>query len=775
MSGTENEVERAGEVLSRLLIAWTSVQLYPPGNPAVRDAVESVLETLNKFFSQSQGDGATGSDMSAQSDVRQLPNGAEGDLFLEVSRDRFLLGDREVCEGHSGVRRFAREIYRLGVKGLCVTPGVSAGELTEFLASLAKRPGQNRTPLAIGEDLARRGVSHISIEEAQPYAFISAEEASECLDMQDYIRRLRIHRQAMRGQSAEGTALRLPETEELSDIAAFFLEVANGAPDACRCLFNTLADSARLAASLTHIWHTYQKPLEEAPLRARTDVLRRTLRGIAESLASLPAEDRAAYLQNVAESIGLTDPDTHSHLITKSLPGAVAENQAELDILSYFSNESVATILGNHATFHNGTADTLRNFLEEFIQDPIRQRTVRELIISRLSDSDEARLRQIAELLQRSERARPAAEARPSVSQAERDRLFEERDALMQELALRPEETNELGQSMVKDCSGEGYDYLTRFFLVLRKEFGIYPNIDSVSELLQKGVLAALEEKRYEALLQMLELHRAAVDSARRDGQEMAGTILFPHSLSSEHLDRIVETLTQSRAHTTDYVYLLRILQMLGDPAFERLFLRLTTEEDPLSRAACMHVFAQLGEETVPCLSRKAREREWFVARSTAQLLGKVGSPAGLEALRRLTRHEDPRVRKEAVTALRGIRGQSAQELVADCLQDPDPSVAALAADSLRAAGAPEALPMLVAAMRERRRQLRKQPDLAVSVVRAVGSLGGRSEIEALREFSPPRWLNFVSRLGRITQACQESIQEIHDRLQTESQERTRS
>jgi HEAT repeat protein len=85
--------------------------------------------------------------------------------------------------------------------------------------------------------------------------------------------------------------------------------------------------------------------------------------------------------------------------------------------------------------------------------------------------------------------------------------------------------------------------------------------------------------------------------------------------------------------------------------------------------------------DAVEALSKLALDPEasWFYRASAARLLGRYPDRA-LEAIARLMRSEDARVRAAAAGSLVGIRGEAADSILLGALQDESPAVRARAA-----------------------------------------------------------------------------------------------
>ncbi len=96
-------------------------------------------------------------------------------------------------------------------------------------------------------------------------------------------------------------------------------------------------------------------------------------------------------------------------------------------------------------------------------------------------------------------------------------------------------------------------------------------------------------------------------------------------------------------------------------------------------KAVCDIVQSQCGGNgklLLPFLSGKP----WYVVRNILMILGKAADPDTVQAVGASLKHNDPRVRREAITALQSIKGKKAEDFIAGALADEDKSVRVMSA-----------------------------------------------------------------------------------------------
>jgi HEAT repeat protein len=141
-----------------------------------------------------------------------------------------------------------------------------------------------------------------------------------------------------------------------------------------------------------------------------------------------------------------------------------------------------------------------------------------------------------------------------------------------------------------------------------------------------------------------------------------------------------------------------------------------------------------------------------------------LAAPAGVNALARVLRHPDVRVRREVLRALAAIRGPEAEGLLRRCLDDPEPALRGLAAEWLGIMNAEGILEEYRAMIRDRDRRLRSCHELAAGVVRAVGRLGGEADVPLLESFRKHSGTFGLLRPAEVEGACNAAIGEIRKR-----------
>ena len=740
-----SQVLQAEKLLNHLVMARKYVLFYPAKSPTATQALDALAAKFNELF---QGT-LSGSPADAQPTDR---------FDLIVTRTSFLAGKDEVAPQNDVLRRFASDLYRLGIKQFSFTPGVTAADLRAFLSLVCEAQNElrtNGTLVKVWEELVLEHVAVesrdlLNLESRNLLNLLKQDEDSQPVDLLDYLER------EATSSAGDGPAL-----------SRFFLELAEGAPELHQRLLNTLSDPNRLAATLTRL----RGDQARADAEPGSDILGRVLRSFHDHMEGLPEETRATYFQTMAEAVLSTDVDTRRHLLNRTLASGIGRGGVEESILASLSGETVATVLTSYASFFNGTAETIAQYLGRFFPDAEMRNGVARQVSDKLGDSQDDRLRGVAEgladesLLAR-EAAAPSAAATPRGDQA-----GTEEDAWARRLAPGTSDLAALTEKMRTACVEEEYETAAQLIMYLQCEHGVPLVKDNVFEVFEQALTSAFQGGRFDLVLYILEPLAAEMIQSPQSHRKVLVDRLFTVVASPECFSQIFRQLPRLNKDNPNFAHLIGVLRLLGEVAAERLFDRLTAEESRSMRMAILSLFLRLGGSGVSFLIRKAETPDWFpewyVMRNVVFLLGRAASDAGLDVLDRLSSHPEIRVRKEVLASLVRIRGSRAEEMIVRFLKDPDPGLGALAADRLGEMGARQVLPILTEMLTADRKALQKDPERAVGFVSAIGNLGGQPEIALLRAFSPSSRFSWMRGSEELIRACDDAIAKITRRLET--------
>jgi methionyl-tRNA formyltransferase len=153
--------------------------------------------------------------------------------------------------------------------------------------------------------------------------------------------------------------------------------------------------------------------------------------------------------------------------------------------------------------------------------------------------------------------------------------------------------------------------------------------------------------------------------------------------LPDRPLEEIVEAALGEWGSEAEWPPHMAALTWRGDESVLAAARELLTREDPRARAVGAYVLGQLGipERTFPAEGAETleghaeQEQDAEVLATIASAFGNLGSPYGIEALLRLRRHSDSRVREGAADALAGRDDERVFDALVELTSDPEPSI----------------------------------------------------------------------------------------------------
>ncbi|NNC74609.1 MAG: HEAT repeat domain-containing protein [Acidimicrobiia bacterium] len=141
------------------------------------------------------------------------------------------------------------------------------------------------------------------------------------------------------------------------------------------------------------------------------------------------------------------------------------------------------------------------------------------------------------------------------------------------------------------------------------------------------------------------------------------------------------------------------LLATLGSTAIDTLIEHLAKEEDANKRRTLIDLVALAARTNPKPVLDHIHDERWYVVRNIATVLGKVGGSSVIGPLKVVLRHDDHRVRVEALRAAQPVMGKSAFDVIRSALSDSHERVRRAAIGLLRSSDLDEADEVLVEAL----------------------------------------------------------------------------
>lgn len=203
-----------------------------------------------------------------------------------------------------------------------------------------------------------------------------------------------------------------------------------------------------------------------------------------------------------------------------------------------------------------------------------------------------------------------------------------------------------------------------------------------------------------------------------------------------------------------------RLLDALGPLALEPLLEQLADEPDMSVRKSLVDLLSQMAPGYIRELGAYVTDARWFVVRNVVGILGSTHSSAALPYLERTVRHQESRVRREAIRALSGINDRFAHEMLIATLNDEDPQNVQLAARYLGASGVLAAVPVLEQVARGEGRGSRDSGP-RVEAIEALGRLGATQALATLESLAGKRAFLGAQKARELRAAAESAIARI--------------
>lgn len=133
------------------------------------------------------------------------------------------------------------------------------------------------------------------------------------------------------------------------------------------------------------------------------------------------------------------------------------------------------------------------------------------------------------------------------------------------------------------------------------------------------------------------------------------------------------------------------------------LFISLLGERDTISaRKKVISILIQLGKDDIQSIASALHDTRWYVVRNIIYILRQIGDEGVVEYILNTVRHEDVRVRKEAIKALGELKNPLALRALRECLNDTDITIKKSAVRAIATIGSETAKRMLLERVSEK-------------------------------------------------------------------------
>ena len=443
------------------------------------------------------------------------------------------------------------------------------------------------------------------------------------------------------------------------------------------------------------------------------------------SIVSVKSPDRLPeVMSNLATAATQLDP--HVIMAVMQSPDDPSTVPVVAGMAAAFDDVKVAQLLATALSLDGHASDRLATIFNTIAPDEDRKRRVLTLTRSLLSETDFGRSGQFQVLWASTEELLVSYNDTPFVSETYRNALdgVGGRAELLAGGELPPELPEwleSLGQASVRVLSVRMLIDLFTLEQDPERAAGLAPDLSALAEdLLMSG---AYDDAVM--VTRALQTRAAEPRSVGRDACRQA-------------LDQLGESLAMRESvaligdvDEENWAAMKAVIDTIGVSSVEALKSVVAVEQDDLTTGRAEGVIVGFGHKAVMRLAPLVGDPRWFVQRRGARLLGRIGAADAVPLLQPLLRQTDPRVTREAVTALGVIQDPAAARAIHTVLRAATGAVRRAVVEALVGGRDPRVVPMLIRIIEESQ-PLGKDHDVVLETIEALGTVGTDAAVPTL-------------------------------------------
>ncbi len=267
-----------------------------------------------------------------------------------------------------------------------------------------------------------------------------------------------------------------------------------------------------------------------------------------------------------------------------------------------------------------------------------------------------------------------------------------------------------------------------------------------------------LKKRDYVTAARITRAFRMPVDPAFRPRLAEA----LKKTASRSMISAAIGDLRKHHKETAEYQAAYGYLSSIERETTEVLLELLAEEKDRTARLFYLGLVKEIGKDQIDLLGESLSDGRWYFVRNVVSILGESKTDQALAFLRKAADHDNVRIRQEVIKGLLAIGGKKAAAVLAKMLRDKDPDVQVTAIHALAdmpGTGAEESAPLV--SFLEGRPLKKKEQELTVEAIKALGKIGGRDAAAFLGGYLRIRWWKPRKIQRELSEAAQRSIDEI--------------
>ncbi len=206
----------------------------------------------------------------------------------------------------------------------------------------------------------------------------------------------------------------------------------------------------------------------------------------------------------------------------------------------------------------------------------------------------------------------------------------------------------------------------------------------------------------------------------------------------------ITSTIADLRSYTKgspEYISAYTYLSSMERETTAVLLELLAIDTDKRSRIALLDLLKDIGKNQITMLGEYLSDDRWYLVRNIVNVLGETKGDQALVFLQKAADHKNVKIRQEIVKGLISIGGRKAVGILARFLKDKEDIVQAMAIHGfteIKGISAEDTKPLI--AYLEDRTLSKKEQELTLETIRALGKVGDSAAETVLKGFTRIRW-----------------------------------
>jgi hypothetical protein len=278
-----------------------------------------------------------------------------------------------------------------------------------------------------------------------------------------------------------------------------------------------------------------------------------------------------------------------------------------------------------------------------------------------------------------------------------------------------------------------------------------------------------LNKKNYAAALLIANTFRSSVDPAFMPRMAEA----LKKSSSRKIIATAINDLRGFTKDSPDYVAAYAYLSALDQETTAVLVELLATDADKHSRIFLLNLLKDIGKNQITMLGEYLSDDRWYLVRNVVNVLSETKDDQALVFLEKAADHKNAKIRQEVAKGLITIGGRKSAGILARFLKDRDETLQKIAIHGfveIKGINAEDVKPLIE--YLQGRTINKKEHDLTLEAIRAVGKVGGPDGEAVLNGYTRVRWWKPRKMQVELRVAAKRAMTEITRRLDGGSEKR---